>query len=90
MESVKDFRTAVALEGERREGRRIPRRSHRPQLLQYSEHVRYVEQLRRYHEVFASEQVLVLIYDDFRADNDGHRAARAGAAGGLRRRSRWR
>jgi hypothetical protein len=70
VESVRDLRTAISLEDERREGRRIPRRSHRPQLLQYSEHVRYVEQLRRYDEVFASEQVLVLIYDDFRADND--------------------
>ena len=35
--------------GARREGKHIPRRSHRPQLLQYSDHVRYVEQLRRYH-----------------------------------------
>ncbi len=33
--------------------------------------MRYVEQLRRYHECFPREQVLVLIYDDFRADNDG-------------------
>jgi Sulfotransferase domain len=35
----------------------------------YSDHVRYVEQLRRYHAVFPRDQVLVLIYDDFRADN---------------------
>jgi hypothetical protein len=33
--------------------------------------VRYVEQLRRYHAVFAPENVLVLIYDDLRADNEG-------------------
>jgi hypothetical protein len=37
----------------------------------YSELVRYTEQLRRYHAVFPPEQVLVLIYDDFRADNQG-------------------
>ena len=36
----------------------------------YSEHVRYVEQLRRFHAVFPAEQVLVLIYDDFRSDNE--------------------
>jgi hypothetical protein len=36
----------------------------------YSEHVRYAEQLRRYHAVFAPEQVLVLIYEDFRDDNE--------------------
>ena len=75
VEGVQDFRTAISLEGERREGRRIPRRSHRPQLLQYGEHVRYVEQLRRYHEVFSTDQVLVLIYDDFRADNEAPRGA---------------
>ena len=38
--------------------------------LVYSDYVEYVEQLRRYHAVFPREQVLVLIYDDFRADNE--------------------
>jgi hypothetical protein len=70
VESQGNFRKALALESRRREGKRIPRRSHRPQLLLYSEHVRYVEQLRRYEEVFSPEQMLVLIYDDFRADNE--------------------
>jgi hypothetical protein len=70
VESEKDLRKAMSLEGPRREGKRIPRRSHRPQLLQYSDHVRYVEQLRRYHSLFAPEQVLTLIYDDFRRDNE--------------------
>jgi hypothetical protein len=71
VESKKRLGAAMALEPARREGRRIPRGSHRPQLLLYSDHVRYAEQLRRYHEVFPREQVLVLIYDDFRADNEG-------------------
>lgn len=70
VESQGNFRKALALEPARREGRRIPRRSHRPQLLLYSEHVRYVEQLRRYEQVFPHTQMLVLIYDDFRADNE--------------------
>ena len=70
VEAKRDLRTALELEGERREGRRIPRGSHRPQLLLYSEHVRYVEQLRRYHDLFPRSQVLVLIYDDFRNDNE--------------------
>jgi hypothetical protein len=71
VEAEQDFRRAIELEGERREGRHVPRRSHRPQLLQYSEHVRYAEQLTRYRELFGTEQMLVLIYDDFRADNEG-------------------
>ncbi len=65
------LRTAIELEGERAQGRRLPPTSTRPQALLYSEHVQYVEQLRRYHAVFPREQVLVLIYDDFRADNEG-------------------
>ncbi len=70
VETKKDLRKAIALEGARAEGRRIPRRSHRPGALQYSDHVRYVEQLRRYEAVFPAEQMLVLIYEDFRADNE--------------------
>jgi hypothetical protein len=69
-ETEKDLRRALDLEESRREGRNIPPRSLWPQVLLYSEHVRYVEQLRRYHERFAPEQVLVLIYDDFRSENE--------------------
>jgi hypothetical protein len=70
IETESDFAKALALEPRRREGRAIPRYTYWPQVLLYSEHVRYVEQLRRYHAVFAPEQVKVLIYDDFRADNE--------------------
>jgi Sulfotransferase family len=70
-ETEKDFRKALALEGERRAGRRLPRLSRASaEHLFYSEHVRYVEQLRRYHAAFPPEQVLVLIYEDFRRDNE--------------------
>lgn len=69
-ETENDLRKAMALEESRREGRNIPRFAPRPQELLYSDHVRYVEQLRRYHAVFAPEQVLVLIYEDFREDNE--------------------
>ncbi len=71
IETEGELRRALALERDRRAGRQIARHSYWPQLLQYAEHVRYAEQLRRYHDVFAPEQVLVLIYDDFRADNEG-------------------
>ncbi|HWX95652.1 MAG TPA: sulfotransferase [Solirubrobacteraceae bacterium] len=70
VETEKDLRKAISLEGPRREGRHIPRRSHLPQLLQYSEHVRYVDQLQRYHALFAPDRVRVIIYDDFQADNE--------------------
>jgi hypothetical protein len=70
VEDVRELRAALALDEERRRGAHIPRNSTRPQLLVYGDHVRYVEQLRRYHATFSSDQVLVLIYDDFRADNE--------------------
>jgi hypothetical protein len=69
-ESERDFRKAVGLDEARREGRHIPRHSYWPQALIYSDRVRYAEQLRRFHAVFPREQVLVLIYDDFLADNE--------------------
>jgi hypothetical protein len=70
IETQTDFRKAIALEEPRRRGRRVPRFSLSPQTLLYSDHVRYVEQLRRFHSVFPPENVMVLIYDDFRRDNE--------------------
>jgi hypothetical protein len=57
------------LEPARRAGRQIPPGAFIPQLLQYTEQVRYVEQLRRYEARFEKGNLLVLIYDDFRNDN---------------------
>lgn len=71
VETEKNFGKALALEPARREGKRIPRHSHRPHELLYSNHVRYLEQLRNYESVFAPEQIMVLIYEDFRRDNEG-------------------
>ena len=71
VENKNDLRAALELEGARREGRRMPRASElRPQVLFYSEHVPYVEQLRRYHALFGRERVLVMIYDELRDDNE--------------------
>ena len=64
VETESDLRRALALEHERSR-----ERDTRPGLV-YADYVRYVEQLRRYHDVFPREQVLVLIYDDFRTDNE--------------------
>jgi len=70
VESERDLGKAIALEGARRAGKHIPRRCHHPDRLQYAEHVHYVEQLRRFHDAFPKENVLVLIYDDYRRDNE--------------------
>jgi hypothetical protein len=70
VETEADLGKALSLEDARRQGREIPRYTYWPQRLLYSDHVRYVEQLGRYDAVFAPEQVLVLIYDDFRRENE--------------------
>ena len=69
VETETDLRRAIALEEtRRREKEHSDGGVH--QGLMYSEHVRYVAQLQRLGAAFPSEQVLVLIYDDFRADNE--------------------
>ena len=70
-ETEKSFRRAVELEDARREGKQLPRYAYWPETLLYCDRVKYVEQLQRYRAVFPQEQLLVLIYEDFRADNEG-------------------
>jgi Sulfotransferase family len=71
VETERDLGKALAMEEARRRPEQEGGQRTIHQGLLYSEHVRYVEQLRRYHDVFPRAQVLVLIYDDFRADNEG-------------------
>ena len=71
IETETDLRRALALEDLRREGRELPRGARSAQAFMYSEHVRYASQLQRFREAFPREQVLALIYDDFRTDNEG-------------------
>src|ERR1700730_6426615 len=61
VEQEKDLVRAVENEEIVRDGRPV---------LRYSDHIHYVEQLQRFHAAFGREQVLVLIYDDFRRDNE--------------------
>jgi hypothetical protein len=70
VETESDFRKALELEDSRREGRNLSRYSYWPQALMYSQYVRYVEQLRRFESRFGRERLLVLVYDDFRSDNE--------------------
>ena len=72
VEKQMTLRRALAAEGARREGRQLPESiAHWPQVLLYRDRARYVEQLERYYAAFPPEQVLTLIYDDFRNDNEG-------------------
>jgi Sulfotransferase family len=67
VEPEADLLRALALEPRRSE----PQERERHPGLVYGDYVQYVEQLRRYEEAFGANQLKVLIYDDFRADNEG-------------------
>ncbi len=69
-EAEPDLRRALALEEERLSGHHLPQEGYYwPQLLRYSEHMSYVDQLRRYQDAFSADRFLILIYDDYRRDN---------------------
>lgn len=68
VESEPSLAKALALEQTRREGVKAHARD-RPQMLLYTDFIHFVEQLRRYETAFGREQMLVLIYDDFKRDN---------------------
>jgi hypothetical protein len=61
VERERDLRRAIANERVVRAGATVRR---------YSDRVRYVEQLRRYERALGRERMLVLVYEDFRADNE--------------------
>lgn len=69
-EDVKDFETALALEEERRKGRSIPDGCLIPELLYYTERIKYADHLEQLYEHFPKEQVCVLLFEDFKDDNE--------------------
>jgi Sulfotransferase family len=70
VETEKDFGKAIDREEAKRRAQVTPDTRVEKGLMYSPERVAYVEQLRRFHAVFPREQVLVLIYDDFRSDNE--------------------
>jgi hypothetical protein len=70
LETERDLRAAMALEEERRQGRRLPSGLESPVRLLYSEYISYLEQLSRFEAVFPASQILVLIYEDYRRENE--------------------
>lgn len=69
VESVRDLRTALALEPLRREGRELPSTAgHRPHHLQYVGNVRYSDQVARLQRALGRDRVHVVIHEDLRSD----------------------
>ncbi len=69
VEEETDFQRALELEQQRSKGDHIPTRVRVPSYLFYSQRMKYFEQVQRYSRSFPSEQLLIMLHDEFRADN---------------------
>lgn len=67
-EDIADFGAALDAQVDRRAGRRIPRRAHFVQGLQYVDTGRYADQVERYLRAFGRERVRIMLFDDFQAE----------------------
>lgn len=68
-EPIEDFQEAYEAQGERREGRRLPKRVNPYEGLFYSEIADYPDQLQRFIDVFGRERLHVVVFDDLVEDN---------------------
>jgi hypothetical protein len=69
LEDVWDFETAMSLEADRQRGLCLPAHNKDPHRLFYRHTVRFAQHVRNYRNVFGSENVHVIIYDDFKDDS---------------------
>ncbi len=67
-EDIPDFEAALAAEDDRRHGRRVPPACEALWPLFYRDVGRYANQVERYFDVFGSDRVHVVIFDDFATD----------------------
>lgn len=67
-EPIADLEEALGAEAARSEGRRLPKGFPAPHRLLYRRVASYSEQLQRYFELFGTDRVLVLLFDDFTDD----------------------
>jgi len=66
-ESEHDFEKALALEGARRKGEELPKHYYCPEIgLRYTDAYRYAEQLQRYQELFPTEQLHFVRFEDLK------------------------
>ena len=69
-ENEPDFEQALALELQRRQGKFTSPRVTSPSYLYYSERIQYYDQVKRYYDLFDPIQIKVIIFEEFRSQND--------------------
>lgn len=66
-----DFELALQKQEQRLNGQAIPANTVAPSYLQYDKWAQYAQQAERYLKVFPKKQILILISEEFSADNPG-------------------
>ncbi|MCM1984904.1 sulfotransferase family protein [Lyngbya confervoides] len=68
-EDVFDLEVALAVEADRQRGQKLPSRHDHPiECFFYREIAQFYDQVKRYLDIFGSEQVQIIIFDDFKKD----------------------
>jgi len=76
-EDIFDFQVAIDAEQDRKRGLRVPdspllrERLFCKEILFYAEVVKYAHQVQRYLDIFGRENVLIILFDDFKSDTAG-------------------
>ena len=68
LDDVPEFERAWKLQGERKNGKYIPRTCSMPRVLQYRDMCLLGEQLEYLYSIFSREQVLPILFDDFKSN----------------------
>ncbi|MEM7759351.1 MAG: sulfotransferase [Cyanobacteria bacterium P01_A01_bin.40] len=69
-ENQPDFLTALKLESERQREKSLSPRVTSPSYLYYSQRVQYYQQVKRYCDRFSPEQIKVIIFEEFKSENE--------------------
>ena len=69
-ENEPDFLTALALESDRKQEKASSPRVTTPSYLYYSQRVQYYQQVKRYYDRFEPEQIKVVLFEEFKSDNE--------------------
>jgi len=69
-ENEPDFLTALSLESDRKQEKVSSPRVTTPSYLYYSQRVQYYQQVKRYYDRFKPEQIKVVIFEEFKSDNE--------------------
>ena len=69
-ENEADFQQALSLETARKQGEFPSPRVTSPSYLYYSDRVNYYQQIKRYYDYFPQSQIKIILFEDFRAQNE--------------------